>query len=236
MNPSTIKEKYLEDYPIPITAESTEIILNQMKKCICKIYMDNGSKGTGFFCKVPFPDKDHLVPFLITNNHIIDESYLKKDKRIDFTINNDRITKKIIIGNRRVYTSVLYDTTIIEIFENNDDIKDFLELDLDINEEFINNKYINKSIYTLQYPNNEKVSVSYGIIKAIDLLNNHNITHLCSTDKGSSGSPILNMLTNKIIAIHKGAHNNHNFNIGSLLIYPLKEFISNNKKNDENKK
>ena len=31
MNPPTIKEKYLEDYPIPITAENTEIILNQMK-------------------------------------------------------------------------------------------------------------------------------------------------------------------------------------------------------------
>ena len=25
MNPPTIKEKYLEDYPIPITAENTEI-------------------------------------------------------------------------------------------------------------------------------------------------------------------------------------------------------------------
>ena len=94
MNASTIKEKYLEDYPIPITAENIEIILNQMKKCICKIYMDNGSKGTGFFCKVPFPDKDHLVSFLITNNHIIDESYLKKDIRIDFTINNDKKQKR----------------------------------------------------------------------------------------------------------------------------------------------
>ena len=109
-------------------------------------------------------------------------------------------------------------------------------MDFDINEEFFNNKYINKSIYTLQYPNNEKVSVSFGIIKAIDLLNNYNITHLCSTDKGSSGSPILNALTNKIIGIHKGANNNHNFNKGNLLIYPLKEFISQIKKNDKPKK
>jgi len=31
MNASMIKEKYLEDYPIPITAENTEIILNKMK-------------------------------------------------------------------------------------------------------------------------------------------------------------------------------------------------------------
>ena len=161
MNSLKIKEKYIEDYPIPITAENTEIILNRMKKCICKIYIDNGIKGTGFFCKIPFPDKDHLIPLLITNNHIIDESYLKNDKRIDFTINNDKIEKKIIIGNRKVYTNELYDTTIIELYENKDDINDFLELDFDINKEFFNNKYINKSIYTLQYPNNEKVSVSF---------------------------------------------------------------------------
>ena len=103
-------------------------------------------------------------------------------------------------------------------------------MDFDINAKFFNNKYINKSIYTLQYPNNEKVSVSYGIIKAIDLLNNHNIKHLCSTDKGSSGSPFLNVLTNKLIRIHKGANNNHNFNKGILLIYPFKEFISKIKK------
>ena len=78
MNPNTIKEKYIEDYPNPITLESTETILNQMKNCVCKIYMDNGNKGTGFFCIIPYPDKDHLVHFLITNNHVIDESYLKK--------------------------------------------------------------------------------------------------------------------------------------------------------------
>ena len=51
---NTIKEKYLEDYPTPITSEGTEIILSQMRKNICKIYMNDGSKGTGFFCKIPF--------------------------------------------------------------------------------------------------------------------------------------------------------------------------------------
>ena len=60
MNPNTIKEIYIEDYPIPITAESTEIFLAQMKRSICKIYMDDGTQGTGFFCKIPYPDKYHL--------------------------------------------------------------------------------------------------------------------------------------------------------------------------------
>ena len=70
------------------------------------------------------------------------------------------------------------------------------------------------------------MSVSYGIIKAIDLDNKHDILHLCSTDRGSSGSPILNINTNQIIGIHRGSYSNHNFNEGTLVIFPIKEFIS----------
>ena len=226
MNQEIIEEKYLEDYPIPITLENTEIIISQMQKSICKIYMDNGAKGTGFFCRVPYPDKNHYINCLVTNNHVIDEPYLDKNKNIELSINNNKIEKIIKIDNRRVYTNKLYDTTIIEIFEEKDDIKDFLDIDFDLNGEILKNQYTNKSIYVLQYPKNEKVSVSYGIIKNIDLSNNYDILHLCSTDIGSSGSPIFNILSNKIIGIHKGASNTKKFNKGTLLFFPLKEFLS----------
>ena len=146
MNPSTIKEKYLEDYPIPITSESTKIILSQMENCVCKIYMDNGVKGTGFFCKIPYRE-NHLLSVLVTNNHIIDGSHIGKNNQIIFTINNDKIKKQLIIGERIVYTSKLYDTTIIEIYDVKDGIKDFLELSFDINEEYFINPYVKKSIY-----------------------------------------------------------------------------------------
>ena len=232
MNPKTIMQKYIEDYPIPITAERTEIILYQMKNCICKIYMDDGSKGTGFFCKIPYPNKDHLLAVLVTNNHVINESHLGNDKSIYFSIDNDKIKNRIIIGDRKVYTSELYDTTIIEIYEDKDNINYFLGLDFDINEKDCNDIYINKSVYTLQYPNNERVSVSYGIIK--DTSKNYDIFHLCSTDKGSSGSPILNINTNKIIGIHKGTYSNQNYNKGILLFYPFKEFLSQMEENNKN--
>lgn len=89
-----IKEKLLEDYPLPITSENTEIILNQMRKNICKIYLNDGTKATGFFCKVPFPDKDHLLPVLFTNNHVIDELNLTKSSKVVLTINDDKVKKK----------------------------------------------------------------------------------------------------------------------------------------------
>jgi len=224
---NTIKEKYLVDYPIPITSEGMEIILNQMKNNICKIYMSNGNKGTGFFCKITFLDKKYLH-VLITNNHLIDEDYLGKDSKIFFTINNNKIKKEITIGKRRTYTSKKYDITIIEIFEDKDDIHDFFDINFDINGDNYDysNIYINKSIYILQYPNNEKVSVSFGIIKDVDFFEVFDIRHFCLTDKGSSGSPMLNLINNKLIGIHKGTEENYNYNKGTLLIYPIKEFVA----------
>ena len=68
---STINEKNLEDYPSPITSEGTRMILSQMEKNVCKIFTEYGAKGTGFVCKIPYPDNKRLLPVLVTNNHII---------------------------------------------------------------------------------------------------------------------------------------------------------------------
>jgi V8-like Glu-specific endopeptidase len=80
---------------------------------------------------------------------------------------------------------------------------------------------IKKSIYILHYPNCGKSSVSYGIIKK---LQNSDISHLCSTEKGSSGSPILNLTNNKVIGIHRGSFDNFKFNKGSILSNSTKLF------------
>ena len=73
-------------------------------------------------------------------------------------------------------------------------------------------------------------------------INNYNVIHICSTDNGSSGSPILNLKNNKVIGIHKGTPDcTKNFNYGTLLKYPLNDFINTNKtknnyKNKNNEK
>ena len=64
-------------------------------------------------------------------------------------------------------------------------------------------EYIKETIYIIEYEGNEKaVSVSYGIIKGIDIKNKYTFEHISCTEKGSSGSPILNMKTNKVIYKH----------------------------------
>ena len=115
-----IQEKLIEDQPIPVSIEGTEIILDQMKKCVCKIYQ-NGNKGTGFFCKIPFDN--NLLPVLITNNHVLNENDIKNNKKIELSINN--VVKEIKIDNsRKRYTNSdeNIDITIIKIKPNKDKI------------------------------------------------------------------------------------------------------------------
>ena len=54
---TTHLEKYLTKSPDPVTIEGTEKILEQMRKCVCKIHVTNGIKGTGFFTKILYNSK-----------------------------------------------------------------------------------------------------------------------------------------------------------------------------------
>ena len=120
------KEKLLAGIPI-ITMECTEIVLNQMKECICKIKNKKGN-GTGFFCKIP----DKNINLLITNNHIINEEIINENHNIIVSLDNEKVMKEIKLDeNKKIYTSEKYDTTIIEIKEG-DNINKYIELDEDI--------------------------------------------------------------------------------------------------------
>ena len=138
------KEKLLEKYPLPVTIDETNQILNQLKSCICKIENKKGN-GTGFFCYIPYQDKKLEV--MITNYHIINEEILKNNEKIIVSINDDKEIKNIIIKNRKVYTSEKYDTTIIELNSDIDKIYEYLELDDNLFNENIN--IYDASIYIL---------------------------------------------------------------------------------------
>ena len=212
----TDKEKLLNKYPLPVTIAETEIILKQMKYSICKIENKKGN-GTGFFCQTS------NRKLLVTNNHIVDEEELKRNDIIRVTLNDNKI--KLNLKIKYYYTSKEYDTTIIEV--NNLDEKVniiFLEIDDDILDENVN--IYNKNIYIIQYPkygNEQKAAVSYGLLN--EMRNEFNIIHYCCTDHGSSGSPILKLSNKKIVGIHKESSITHNFNIGTLLKYPIKEYL-----------
>ena len=225
----TIKEKLIEKSLEPVSLEKTKQIINQMQKSVCKIYI-NGITGTGFFTEIPY--KNELKKVLITNNHILGESEIENGKIITFIINNnEEDIRRIKMDEKRMrYTNEILDITIIEIDENKDGKYEYIEIDDNIKKDLklkkkeiifnYKNKYEMKSIYILNY--RERILVSYGILSEINEKNG--INHKCNTQKGSSGSPILNLQNNKLIGIHCGASGNFEFNKGTLIIYPIIKF------------
>ena len=211
-------ENMIKNSPAPIDIEGTKVILKQMMNCICKIKI-NQLHGTGFFCKIPF--KNNSMNVLMTNYHIINDKYYKSSKELNLLLNDDSQVKTINLEiDRETYFNKDYDITIIELKEN-DNISNFLELDDNLFKKESKVYYNNISIYIPQYFLGVKASVSYGLSTVID---KYEIKHLCSTEHGSSGSPILNLMNKKVIGIHKqGAKD---FNVGTLLKFPLEDFLT----------
>ena len=243
-------EKHIPGFPKSVKPNILEKILEQTKKSVCKILCNNGGNGTGFFCFLPFPDRVVRLRALITNNHILDKSNIEIGKTIEFTVNDDKKYFKIKIDeSRKVYTNEIYDITIIELYKEKDGIKEdsYLEvddiiLDDDIKDNLIE-KLKNKSVYLIHYPEGESLEHAEGVIQFIGE-DKYTIYHACNSRPGSSGSPILSLENNKLIGIHKGSgKNNCKWNLGILLIDPIKNFNekylnneNNKNRNNENKK
>ena len=218
-----IPEMNIPGMPSSIDGEQTMFILNQLNKCCCKI---SGGKGTGFLCKIIFPNSTNLFPALITNNHVLGEDDISKGKKINFSLENDKFFFSITIDDSRiVYTNVKFDCTIIEIRENDNlDIMSFLEIDESIYDNALDN-YKSISIYLLHYPKGEKAKYSVGIICNINF-DNYIITHKCSSESGSSGGPLINLLTKKIIGIHNGCVQKKKVNTGVFFKPIIEDFYN----------
>jgi hypothetical protein len=198
-----------------------------MEKSICKIKCNDGSIGTGFFCKIPFPDNSKLLPVLITNSHVLSRNDLLKDNFINISLDDDKYEYKIYIDeSRKTYSNKSYDVSIIEItIKDNLSNVSFLEIDDNLLKLNDNEIFINKSIYLLHYPHGNDVELSIGVIKSISKYNSNDFFHLCQTQKGSSGCPIINLINFKVIGIHKGTIKEEESNLGTLIKGPIKEFI-----------
>ena len=198
--------------------------LKEMNKYICKISGNN--IGTGFFCRIKYGFD--LIEVLITNYHVIDDNYLNNNKELKFYINNNS-TIININKNSIIYSSIIKQYDIIIIKLNKNEIKDFLEIDENIFKINSENTYKDEQIYILHYPNSGKASISYGC--GIEQISEYNVKHLCNTQPGSSGGPILSRLTNKVIGIHKGCieTKNDKYNIGIFLKFPLNDLNKKNK-------
>ena len=249
------KENIFVEGSVSFGKEKIEHALHQIEHSICKI--DNNGKdfGTGFFCKIPFPNQYTSLNVLITCNHVLNKKKISEGKFIKFSLNNDKkIYKKLIDNKRKTYTNEEEDITFIEIKPEDDEDKiiSFLDVDYRIMEEKKTKESYEKiykeyPIYIIHYKNAEKVIYSLDKIKDIELEKNNiiKIKYLCKTGKGSSGSPIISLYNYKVIGIHKGGEKYSNIKIGTLINSSINKFykihkkasiikISNNQKKNNN--
>lgn len=207
-------ESYIETSPL-LTIDKVELILGQMYKAVCNIEIGN-KKGTGFFCKIYLDNCTKIG--LITAFHVFRsictnfmKIFLYNQKWYDIFLDNSRF----------IYKDEKNDIVFIEI-KKNDNIKcSCLEIQDNINiESDFNEKYNNKLIYTLQNPYGSQSQVSFGMSKVIiSGKNGYDLCHTCSTEEGSSGSPIILLENFQVIGIHlnKAKNNIKKYNKGHFL-------------------
>ena len=227
-----ILEEHIIGHPESLSKEQTKKIFKQMDNSVCKIIKEK-TTGTGFICLIPFPNKLHPLPVLITCYHVLTNKELEPGKKIKLMFNeNEKIIE--INKSRKIFTSDEneYDISIIELLpEDNFDLNNLLEIENDIfKNEILNNIYKNKSIYIIHYPKGKEANYSVDTIKEIDI-NNIKLKHFCATKDGSSGGPIINLQTYHVLGIHNGKKTNFKWNIGTILKHPIYDFQKKYKKN-----
>ena len=202
-----------------------KIMNANLENKICKIIIEcNDIKmtGTGFFCHILSKE----MKVLITNNHVINQDFLNKERKLVFIIEIEGKENKMEINldyERFKYTNEVIDFTIIEIIEE-DNIQSFFEIDENLFE-IDENKNI--QIFSMQFPKGENLQISFGNIikKSIKSKNPENnssfFAYNIGTEQGSSGSPIISENNLRVIGLHKGSlkHkvNNEKINVGIYL-------------------
>ena len=84
------QQKILKGLPL-IPQMILKKIDKQIEFLLCKIYCNKSQgKGSGFLCKIPYPDFYNFLPVLITNNHVINELDISFDIKISFSNDNNR--------------------------------------------------------------------------------------------------------------------------------------------------
>ena len=183
---------------LEIEEEERKKLLKLGKYTTCKIITEEGF-GSGFFCKIPF--QNSTLKVLFTNHHVLKRKDIIPGKIIRFAINNEMNTIKIT-NNRKTWSNMTLDFTCIEIFDE-DNIKHFYEIEYKDYDD-PNKYYNNVDCAVIQFPNAGPIKLKAGHLLKIK---KNIIFHSVSTDHGSSGSPIILLLSKfKVVGIHTG-HN-----------------------------
>ena len=207
-------EVHTRHKPIPLD------LANKVSRSICKITIkmnEETENGTGFFMNISNSKK-----CLITNYHVINSKLINES--IEIEIWNHKKMKLNLNNYNIKYFELPKDITVIQIKNTDKIYKDIEFLDYDRN--YINGYkiYKNADIFSIQHPCGKDASCASGRI--IDI-NDFEFDHDISTDKGSSGCPIILLNNNidliQVIGIHKFGYKSQPINGGTFIGEIFKE-------------
>ena len=187
---------------------SLDYNIYEKKSSLWKIYFESITnneisyeKGSGFFCKI----EDNEITIkngLFSNNHILNEKIIEKNKIIKIKYLN-KIKEIKIIENRLYFTNNELGYTCIEILDS-DEIKYFFEIDRTY---FKGNKTLeNEEIFILLYSNKEELTYSIGKIK---LYKNNQLLIISNTDSWISCYQIIRKNNNLLFGLYIGGEKNY---------------------------
>jgi hypothetical protein len=135
--------------------------LTNAEKAIGKIKLPGGY-GTGFFCTIPYLNNELKV--LITNNHVLNETFFKEEDAIKLELIDGNI-KIDLKKKRKIWTNKEIDYTLVEILKD-DNIDGFLMIDeLIKKEDYSNNEYKKESIYLQAIMENQELEGNQNYYK-----------------------------------------------------------------------
>ena len=208
-----IKKKKIEDINLKIKNlnnvyftksilyDNFQKINESIRNSICRIKLKNGKEGLGFFCKIPFPDKNNLMSVLIIKNHLINKEILENKKTLVIKVDNLELDISLIdVIN---YSKERCELTIIEIKEPNEKVIHYFEIDERLLENIIKEKDnneidLNQMLYTIEYYKN-KFYISLGTLTNIEF----NINIKNNENSLLNVYPIININNNKLIGIYE---------------------------------
>ena len=208
-----IPEKCIKTQLQPIPFNDFNLIERKYKS-ICKI-LNGDHPGTGFFCK--FNINGRQIKALFTNNHVLDSNRLKIGSSINLINGRSEINIEIK-KNRFICSSKNLDYSCIEILPE-DNINDFLKIDRQIYEEFMNeynndlviDEYKYQKLILIQYKNfnlsmgNDNIYFSSGFLDKYD---GKRIFYRIPIQYGASGAPILSLNNSlDVIGMHRKCGN-----------------------------
>ena len=188
------------EYSPEQNTKSKPISLRNMQKYLkkidatCKLIT---GKGTGFFCELEL--QNYTMKVLLTCNHVLTENLIKNNSTITFQ--HQETIKNLTINEKRfVCTNEELDYTCIEILYE-DKISDYFKIDTNIKKN--PNEIYNNDLFAIsQCPEGTDVSLSEGKIE--EFKSDGVIWHNISTDKGSSGGPLILSKNLSVVGIHRG--------------------------------